>query len=115
MEEIHIGRIIKQKIQEKSVNIGEFADNIHCCRTAVYNIFKQKSIDTELLIKISIVLDYDFIHEIYFPKNNPTSTNWKDFEQSEIINDMMKLSEKIQRVQNSDRFVKKYDTFNNDL
>jgi len=71
-EEIHIGKIIKEKLAEKSMTITEFAKKIHCDRTSVYHIFKQKSIDIEKLIKISEVLNYDFIHEIYTKQNNKT-------------------------------------------
>ena len=68
MQDIHIGPIIKQKLNEKSMTIAEFADRINCERTAVYHIFKQKSMDTERLLKISEVLEYDFINEIYLKK-----------------------------------------------
>ena len=37
-------------------------------RTSVYSILKQKSIDTELLIKISKALDYDFYNKVYGSK-----------------------------------------------
>jgi len=70
MENIHIGSIIKQKLKESSLTIKEFADSINCERTTVYHIFKQKSIDIEKLIKISKVLNYDFISEIYQKHND---------------------------------------------
>ena len=49
------------------MTITEFAQGIDRERTTIYDIFERKSIDTELLIKISQVLNYDFIHEVYFP------------------------------------------------
>ena len=61
----HIGSMIKQKVVEKSMTIKEFSDKINCDRTTVYDIFKRKSIDTEKLIKISQVLNFDFINEVY--------------------------------------------------
>ena len=67
IKDIHIGKIIKEKLEEKSISIAKFACGINRDRTTVYNIFKQKSIDIELLIKISEILDYDFIHQVYFP------------------------------------------------
>jgi len=72
-EDIHIGKIIKEKLAESSMTITEFAKKIHCERTTVYHIFKHKSIDIEKLIKISEVLNYDFIHEIYIKQNDKTS------------------------------------------
>jgi len=68
--DIHIGSIIKQKLEENSMTIKEFADRIHCERTTVYHIFKQKSIDIEKLMKISEVLNYDFISEVYIKQND---------------------------------------------
>jgi len=68
-QNIHIGSIIKKVLTEKSMTITEFACKINRERTTVYDIFNRKSIDVELLIKISHVLDYDFIHKVYFPSN----------------------------------------------
>jgi len=69
---IEIGPIIKQKVLESSLTITEFASRINCERTTVYHIFKQPSIDIERLIKISEVLNYDFINEIYLKKKVET-------------------------------------------
>jgi len=68
VQNIHIGSIIKKVLKEKSMTITEFARKINRERTTAYDIFERKSIDIELLIKISKVLDYDFIHEVYFPQ-----------------------------------------------
>jgi len=65
MNNIHIGSIIKQKVMERSLTIKDFAEKINCERTTVYNIFERKSIDSELLIRISKVLDFDFYNQIY--------------------------------------------------
>jgi transcriptional regulator with XRE-family HTH domain len=69
MQNIHIGSIIEQKLNERSISIEHFADMINRHRTTVYSIFRRKSIDIELLIKISEALEYDFVHEVYFPEN----------------------------------------------
>ncbi len=65
MKEIHIGSIIKKKFEESELTIKDFAAMIYCDRTTVYDIFKRKSIDVERLVRISLVLNYDFINEIY--------------------------------------------------
>ena len=44
--------------QERSVSW--FAQKLCCERTNVYSIFKRKSIDTALLIRICQILHYDF-------------------------------------------------------
>jgi len=68
MKNIHIGSIIEQKVKESSMSNKEFAKRINYERSNVYHIFKQKSIDSELLIRISEVLNFDFYNEIYLDK-----------------------------------------------
>ena len=50
------------------MTISDFADKIHVHRTNVNNIFKRKSINSELLFEISKVLNYDFYNEVYLNK-----------------------------------------------
>ena len=57
---IHLGNLIKQRLQEIGMNKSELARRINTTPQNVYGIFKRKSIDTELLRKISNVLEYDF-------------------------------------------------------
>jgi len=68
MKYIHIGSVIKQKVAESSMTTQEFANRINCERTTVYDIYERKSIDSELLIRISKALNFDFYNEIYFDK-----------------------------------------------
>ena len=68
--EIHIGSIIKQKVEENSLTVKEFADRINCERTTAYHIFRQKSIDIEKLMEISEALNYNFITEVYLKQND---------------------------------------------
>ena len=63
-KEVHYGQEVKKKIEERGITVAEFARRINCSRNNVYNIFMRKYIDMELLKNISIVLDFDFIHEI---------------------------------------------------
>ena len=55
----------------------------------VYDIFERKSIDIDLLISISEALQYDFIHEVYFPQGKAAAKSSRMFvaievEESEI-------------------------------
>ena len=75
MKDIHIGSIIKKVLDEKSMSVTAFADKIHRERTTIYSIFKRKSIDTDLLHKISKVLDYDFLREVYLPESATATTS----------------------------------------
>jgi transcriptional regulator with XRE-family HTH domain len=69
---IYIGRLIKQKFEEKGIAMSQFADAILCSRSNIYNIFKAKSIDIDKLILISDVLDYPFLEEYMLQKSSNT-------------------------------------------
>ena len=73
IQNVHIGSVIEEKLKEKSMTVSELADKINRSRTTVHDIFKRKSIDTELLIAISNALNYDFIHKVYYgEETSPT-------------------------------------------
>lgn len=57
---IHIGQLIQSELRRQGRGVTWFATQICCERTNVYTIFKRKSIDTELLLRISQVLNHDF-------------------------------------------------------
>ncbi|MBQ7388799.1 MAG: XRE family transcriptional regulator [Paludibacteraceae bacterium] len=59
-KEIHIGQLIHDKLHEQGRRVSWLATQICCERTNVYIIFKRKSIDTELRLKISKTLGYNF-------------------------------------------------------
>jgi len=58
--EIHIGRIIREKLREKERTVTWFAQKLCCVRPNVYKIFEKQSVDTILLLRISIILEEDF-------------------------------------------------------
>lgn len=60
---MHIGNKIQEVIRERGMSVPAFASAIHCTRGNVYKILGKSSIDTELLLKISEVLEYDFFKE----------------------------------------------------
>ena len=53
----HIGKIIKETLKSKNIDVADFAHKINYTRGNAYKIFNKKSIDTDLLFKISKVLD----------------------------------------------------------
>lgn len=57
---IHIGEKIKKKSKELRVSASELAKRINTTKQNVYQIFKKKSIDTDLLRVISEALRYNF-------------------------------------------------------
>ncbi|MBQ6064866.1 MAG: helix-turn-helix transcriptional regulator [Prevotella sp.] len=61
---LEIGDLIRQKLKERKRTIVWLAENLSCSRTNVYKIFDKRSIDTDYLLRISDILDYDFF-ELY--------------------------------------------------
>ena len=56
---IHIGKLIKSVLKLQ----GRSAKMLNCNRCNVYNIFKKENLDTELLKRISIILNHNFFQE----------------------------------------------------
>lgn len=57
---MHIGCLIRQKVDEKGITVVRFAEQLACTRANVYKIFSKRSIDTETLLRISMILEFDF-------------------------------------------------------
>lgn len=64
-EEIHIGKIIESEVRRQGRSIDWIAKQLCYERTNIYNIFKRKSIDTDLLMKISSILNFNFFTVYY--------------------------------------------------
>jgi transcriptional regulator with XRE-family HTH domain len=62
--EIIIGQKIKEVVIARGMKINEFAKQINMVRQNAYKIFAKQKIDTNLLIRISEILDYDFFQYI---------------------------------------------------
>ena len=64
MNEIHIGKQIRQVLVEQGRSITWLAQIIGSSRENLYKVFRRSWIHTDMLQKISVALDYDFF-EIY--------------------------------------------------
>jgi transcriptional regulator with XRE-family HTH domain len=79
-DEIHIGNKIRFVFDQSGLTVSQFARMLDVHRPKIYNIFESKTIETDLLCKISDVLHYDFLSEVYVKKReannqNPTTIN----------------------------------------
>ena len=59
----HIGQIIEKELHRQERSVTWFARRLYCDRMYI-NIFRRQSLDTELLLRISIILEYNFF-QIY--------------------------------------------------
>ena len=57
---IHIGEIIRRELDRQERTPAWLARKINCERPNVYYIFRQKSINTDMLLRISNALNHNF-------------------------------------------------------
>ncbi|MBQ8602870.1 MAG: XRE family transcriptional regulator [Bacteroides sp.] len=53
---IHIGKIIEEELRSQERSVTWLAEKLYCDRTNVYKIFKKRSLDAELLLRVSHIL-----------------------------------------------------------
>ena len=56
---VHIGQLIEKELHKQERSVTWFAKQLCYERTNVYSIFKRKSIDTALLVRISQILHHN--------------------------------------------------------
>ena len=72
-EPISIGKIIKEELRRQQRSVIWLSGMLNCDRRNIYDIFQRPSIDSDLLYKLSIILNRDFF--AYFSANLQTSCN----------------------------------------
>lgn len=102
MIEPKIGERIKAIFDARQMKLKDFAEEIGVARQNIYRIFEKDSIDTDLLIKISSVLDHNFF--MYFESNESNKkTGSSQFDKGEteslqkeldFINNELRLAKK---------------------
>ena len=63
-KKFHIGKLVQERLKYEERSISWLARKIGCDRSNVYRIFEREHLDSELLMKLSVVLDYNFF-EVY--------------------------------------------------
>jgi len=101
MRNIHIGSLIKEQFEkkmesDKHFNKTVFANMIHVHRSTIYPMFEHKSIDIDLLMRISEALGYDFIKEVYSEK--------QDENECKPIIEVEVSKRQLQQLESSDNF-----------
>ena len=57
---LHIGRLIQEQLRKDQRSVGWLSRQIPCSRNHVYKIFAKPSLDSDLLLKISNAMNYNF-------------------------------------------------------
>ena len=58
--DIHIGHLIREQLKADQRSVSWLAREIHCTRNHVYKIFNKPSLDGDLLLRISIAMNFNF-------------------------------------------------------
>lgn len=74
-DHIFIGTLIEQELRARNITVTDFAQALGIQRPNAYRIFQQHSIDTDLLLRISLYLGYDFFHHYSSLFNNTFAKN----------------------------------------
>lgn len=64
IENLHIGKMIAERLEEVGMRKAEFARRIHTSRQNINTLLNRKSLDVDLLLRIGEVLKFDFLKEI---------------------------------------------------
>ncbi len=59
-----IGILIKEELDRQERGVTWFARKLSCHRSNVYNIISRDNIDLELLVRISHVLNHNFLKDL---------------------------------------------------
>ncbi len=59
-----IGSVIREELEHQERSVTWFARKLSCDRSNVYRIFQKHSIDTTLLMRISVILKRNFVAEL---------------------------------------------------
>lgn len=57
---MHIGKQIRHKLEEQGHTVVWFARQLSCSRSNVYLLFEKSSLDTNVLLRVSIILKHNF-------------------------------------------------------
>ncbi|MFO0494385.1 MAG: helix-turn-helix domain-containing protein [Flavobacteriia bacterium] len=104
--EIHVGKLIKNRLQETGMTKSEFARRINKTSQNVYDIFERKTIDTGLLLKISKILDFNFFERYSLTLNSNPSLLKSSEDTSETFlsaNEMVKALQLLDQQMNDQK------------
>ena len=59
-----IGQLIKEVLERQERSVTWLARKLSCDRSNVYRLFQKRSIETDVLIRILVILNRDFTMEI---------------------------------------------------
>jgi len=61
---IHLGQLVANVCEEKGMSSAELARRINTSKQNMYSIFRRKSLDSDLILKLSEALEHDFFQHL---------------------------------------------------
>ncbi len=104
MEEIHIGRLVKEKMKQLHISNTEMAEKTGCTRQNIGSIIKRKTITTDLLSTISEALGYDFFQHYTLVKQAGLEKKIEDL-QAEIAGRDKQLADSRKEIAHCERII----------
>ena len=62
---LHIGHMIQAELERQGRSASWLAKSIFCERSNIYKLFNRESISVDQLMRISEVMDHDFLKDCY--------------------------------------------------
>ncbi|WP_308006700.1 transposase [uncultured Chryseobacterium sp.] len=106
VKKIHIGKLIHQKVNEKGIDMYRIEKFLKCSEEEIFSMYQKPSIDSEILLRWSKLLKYDFFriyvqHIILFSPSEKSKTEAQETQKlpsyrknvytKEIINFVLEL------------------------
>lgn len=66
LKKVFIGEIIRDEFLKTGMTVAAFARKLGCNRSTVYALFKDKSVDVDLLVRLSHIFNHNLL-EAYCP------------------------------------------------
>lgn len=64
-KDLHIGNLIQQEMEKQGRTVAWLAKSIYCEKSNIYKLFRRNSISIDQLMRISEVMDHDFLADCY--------------------------------------------------
>lgn len=61
---MHIGEMIKLKVEENNLSNKDMIMGLRCSKDKLTRLYNNPNVSTEMLLKCSLILKYDFFEEL---------------------------------------------------
>lgn len=69
MKDVNVGQMVRDELLRQGRTVNWLAKEIYCEKSNVYKLFKRRSIDLAQLMRISEVLNYNFLKDCFVEYN----------------------------------------------